>query len=106
MQQPETKMVKVAGTFGAKTLDAELLAKTSKTIGGTRFQFIVTRVPGDKAQVTDQKSGCSAAEIRRCTLDQCSGDFRKAALREINALIEHHGEDRVKAVLLAGQKST
>ncbi|HIH2617641.1 TPA: hypothetical protein ACYLIB_001540 [Burkholderia cenocepacia] len=104
--QPEKKMVKVADAMGEKVIDAELLARTAKTIGGIRFNFLVTRVVGKVyAAVTEAKSGGSAARISAHSLEVCRGDYRKAAQREIGILIKHHGEDRVKAVLL-GTKST
>ncbi|WP_322079956.1 hypothetical protein [Burkholderia cenocepacia] len=104
--QPEKKMVKVADAMGEKVIDAELLARTAKTIGGIRFNFLVTRVVGRAyAAVTEAKSGGSAARISAHSLEVCRGDYRKAAQREIGILIQHHGEDRVKAVLL-GTKST
>lgn len=99
----ETKMVKVADALGEQTIDAELLAKTAKTIAGVRFHFLVTRVVGKAyAVVTDSKSRASAAKITTHSLEVSRGDYRKAAQREINLLIQRYGEDRVKAVLLNG----
>ncbi|MCW3536908.1 hypothetical protein [Burkholderia cenocepacia] len=105
--QPDTKMVKVADEMHEKVIDAELLARTAKTIGGVRFNFLVTRVVGKAyAAVTESKSGGSAAKISTHSLEVCRGDYRKAAQREIDLLIQRHGEDRVKSVLLFGRKPT
>ncbi|RQT09798.1 hypothetical protein [Burkholderia contaminans] len=105
--QHETKIVKVADVMRDKVIDAELLAKTAKTIGGVRFTFLVTRVLGKSyAAVTESKSGGKAAKITTHSLEVCKGDYRKAAQREIGLLIQRHGEDRVRAVLEFGGKPT
>ncbi|WP_069352877.1 hypothetical protein [Burkholderia cenocepacia] len=105
--QAKPKMVKVADAMRDKVIDAELLTRTAKTIGGVRFNFLVTRVLGKPyAAVTESKSGGSAAKITTHSLEVCRGDYRKAAQREINLLIQRYGEDHVKAVLLFGGKST
>ncbi|MGS1060099.1 hypothetical protein [Burkholderia plantarii] len=105
--QLEIKIVKVADAMREKVVDAELLARTAKTIGGVRFTFLVTRVLGKSyAAVTESESGGSAAKITTHSLEVCKGDYRKAAQREIGLLIQRYGEDRVKEVILFGGKPT
>ncbi|RQU50812.1 hypothetical protein DF143_35660 [Burkholderia cenocepacia] len=100
-------MVKVVDATGERSIDAELLAKTAKTIGGVRFSFLVTRVVGETyAVITDSKSRASVVKITTHSLEVSRGDYRKAAQREINLLIKHYGEDRVKSVLLFGRNPT
>ncbi|MEX3614303.1 MAG: hypothetical protein VB141_11245 [Burkholderia gladioli] len=93
--------VEVAAASGK--IQAEQLHRISRVIGGVTFSLLVTRVPGDNlAAVTDPRSGKSLVRIGFTALSSCRGDYRRAAHVEIDRLIQCHGEERIKAVLLQG----
>lgn len=98
------KYFKVADGQGNKTLDAEQLDTFAYYVQGVQFRFVVTRLRGSSdVVVTHRASGKRICAVPHGSIIAALGDYKRAAVSELQKLVAAKGEARVRSVLAAAE---
>lgn len=92
------KTFKVKTTDG-QTLEGEQLATFAFYVQSQQFRFLVLHMPDGSISLTERKSGKRVAKLEA---QATPSEYVQAGERALNALIQKHGEARVRAVLAGG----
>ncbi|MCA8065525.1 hypothetical protein [Burkholderia sp. AU38729] len=97
---PAPKTFKVSGTNGSLSLEAKQLATFAHYINQQQFRFVVTQLPHEVTpSLTHRASGLRVASIPFIAIQAAAGDYKVAALSELQRLIERVGEARLASSL-------
>jgi hypothetical protein len=100
------KTFEITGKDGTKHT-VEQLGTFAFYVQGGQFRFVVTRAvhvgSDEAATVTHRASGKRVTGITYTTLAAARGDYADAGKLAMTALIEKHGEARVRSVLAAAE---